>query len=132
MLVDETGSTIPLGLGFLAMVSVFSLVFLELVGIQLQTLRDKQLADLAALTAANQLRVTAVSPVANHNYFSIIKPEILAAERELKLNPTLVSVTSSDGKTIEATVCTQWESITNVRIANGGQVCATSKARALN
>lgn len=128
---DESGSILPIGIAALSITVVVSLVFLELVGVQLQTLRNKQLADVIALRTASYMLLNELTPIPGRNYFSVARRLSSEASMELEVTPTETTVFSNDGKTMQATVCSSWISITGLSLGNTGSVCASSKARAV-
>ena len=131
-MVSDRGSILPLGIAGISLSLVITLVLLELTGVQVQTLRNKQLADIFSLKIASDLRADEISPIEGLEYLPVLRPLLEAASKQLRISPTRVSVISNDGKTIEGVVCTQWESITGLRLGNFGEVCARSKARAVS
>ena len=129
---SEEGSILPIGIAGVALSLVVSLIFLELIGVQLQTLRNKQLADVLSLKIASDLRSDGISPVVGLEYFPVLRPLATTVARQLRIIPSRVSVISADGKTIESSVCSEWESVTGLRIGVFGQVCSRSKARSFS
>lgn len=129
---SDRGSILPLGIAGLALSVVITLLFFELTGVQLQTLRNKQLADVLSLKIASDLRGDQIAPIQGLEYLPVLRTILGTTATQLRISPTRVSVTSNDGKTIESIVCTSWESITGLRLGNFGQVCASSKARAVS
>ena len=126
----ERGSILPLGIGVIALSLAFSLVTVELIGIQDQTLQAKQLADTFALQVAEDLRKDGIEPIVNLHYNPTITETRLVATHFLQLEPTQVEVVSHDGKTISSTVCLSWKSITGFTLGSLGLLCARSNARA--
>jgi hypothetical protein len=129
---SDQGSILPIGIAGVALSLAVSLVFLELIGVQLQTLRNKQLSDVLSLKVASDLRKDQISPVIGLEYLPVLRPITAAVSTKLRIRPSKVSVISVDGKTIESTVCSEWESVTGLRLGNFGQVCSSSKARAVS
>jgi hypothetical protein len=128
---SEEGSIIPLGVAAICLSVVLTLVFVELTGVEIQTLRNKQLSDALALKVATDLKTDAISPVVGLEYAPAVQGLTQIASQHLGIDPTAVSILSRDGKTLEALVCTTWESITGLSFELFGKVCATSKARAI-
>ena len=128
----DAGSIIPLGIAAITLSLLLSLLFAELTGVEIQTLRNKQLSDLLALKAATDLRKDSIPPVVGLDYFPALKELSQEASRVLKIAPTQVSVLSKDGKTLEGKVCTRWNSITGLTFDAFGTVCSVSKARAIS
>lgn len=128
----DRGSILPIAIAGLALAVMATLIFLELTGVQVQTLRNKQLADVMVLKVSTDLKNDGIAPVAGLDYFPPVKNLAVAAAKNLRITPTRVLVRSNDGKTMEAMVCTEWQSITGLRLSNFGQVCASSKARAIS
>jgi len=127
----ERGSVMPLGIAITAFSLLASMFFVELIGIQYQTLQNKQLADVLALNVSGQLMNDKVPPVPNLNYSPMLTPLIQEASIRLAIYPSQVFVSSNDGKTIQAQVCTPWRSVTGITFGGIGSVCAESKARAI-
>lgn len=127
----ENGSILPLGLGVIAATLAFGLFFLELGGIQYQTVRNKQVSDVLALEVAGQLLGDDIPPVMGLDYAPAISSLVQQATKLLQLVPENFSVISQDGKTVEATFCTRWVSVTGFALGNFGHVCASSKSRAI-
>lgn len=123
---------LPLGIAGLALSLAISLVFLELVGVQLQTLRNKQVADVISLKVSGDLLHDGIAPIVGLEYLPVTQVVFGAAVEHLKIRPSHASVISVDAKTIEATVCSYWRSITGISLGNIGEVCAKSKARAIS
>lgn len=128
---DERGSILPLGIGVLALSLIFSLTMIELIGIQYQTMQVKQIADVAALQVGEDLYRDHIPPVKNLDYSPTVTETVRLASEHLRIMPKHLEVFSSDGKTIAATACVQWRSITGFSLGNFGNLCATSKARAI-
>jgi hypothetical protein len=129
---SERGSILPIGLAGIAVSLMVSLVFLELVGVQLQTLRNKQVADVLSLKVSADLLHDGISPIVGLEYLPATQMVFGVAIEHLKIRPSHASVVSFDGKTIEATVCSYWLSISGITLGNSGEVCAKSKARAIS
>lgn len=129
---SESGSIIPIGIGIVTLSAIFALVMVELIGVQLQTLQNKQLADVLALKVATDLQRDQIAPVQNLDYLPVVKDLVTEAALQLKINPMEISVMSADGRTISATVCTNWKSITGITLGQLGRVCAQAKARAIS
>ena len=128
---NEAGSIIPLGVGAIAATLVIGLLFLELGGIQYQTIRNKQVSDVLALDVAGQLLGDGIPPVQGLDYAPTVTSLSAQAAASIKITPESFSVVSHDGKTVEANFCTRWISITGFSLGNFGSVCASSKARAI-
>jgi hypothetical protein len=128
---SEGGSIIPLGVAAMCLSLALTLVFVELTGAEIQTLRNKQLSDALALEVATDLKTDGIPPVVGLEYAPAVQALTKTASQHLEIEPTAVSVLSRDGKTLEALVCTTWESITGFSFELFGNVCATSKARAI-
>lgn len=128
----DSGSIIPLGIGAIALSLLVSLLFAELTGVEIQKLRNKQLSDVLVLKIATDLRKDSISPVVGLEYLPVLQELSAKTSRVLKFEPTLVSVLSRDGKTMEGRVCSRWKSITGVTFDAFGFVCSTSKARAIS
>lgn len=129
---EETGSIIPLGLGIISLTAVIALVLVELIGVQYQTLQNKQLADVLVLKVAKDLKVDGIAPVKNLDYRPVVSDLVDASTSHMRVMVADISVSSRDGKTIEALVCSEWVSITGLSLGAFGQVCASSKARAIS
>jgi hypothetical protein len=129
---SERGSILPIGIAGVALSLAISLIFLELIGIQIQTLRNKQVSDVLSLKIASDLRKDQIAPITGLDYSPVARPLLEVAARQLRIRPSTVSVKSVDSKTIECIVCSTWESVTGLRLNNVGQVCASSKARAVS
>jgi hypothetical protein len=127
----DNGSIAPIGLGLITLTAAISLVFLELIGVQYQTLRDKQLSDVVAVKIATDLKNDGIAPVMNLDYRPVAQEVLKEGSTFLKVSPTQFSVTSPDGKTIESVVCSRWKSILGFTFGNFGEICARSKARAV-
>lgn len=128
---SDSGSILPLAIAVIVFTLVIGLVFLELGGIQLQTVRNKQISDSLALELAGQLKADAVAPVIGLDYAPALEPELNGLVKLLRLEPKSLSVISQDGKTVEAIFCTPWESVTGLTLGMFGDVCVQSKARAI-
>lgn len=129
---QDSGSIIPIGIGVITLSAIFALVLAELIGVQFQTLQNKQIADVLVLKVANDLRRDQIPPVKNLDYTPSVSALLAEAASELRIQPVEVRVSTSDGKTMAATVCTEWNSITGIRFGLLGRVCAQSKARAIS
>jgi hypothetical protein len=129
---QDTGSIIPIGIGVITLSAIFALVLAELIGVQFQTLQNKQIADVLVLKVANDLRRDQIPPVMNLDYTPAVSALLAEAASQLRIEPVEVRVSTSDGKTMAATVCTEWKSITGIRFGLLGRVCAQSKARAIS
>lgn len=128
---NESGSILPLGIAVIAGSLVLGLVFLELGGVQYQTVRNKQVSDVLALEVARQLVTDGVPPVIGLDYSPTVTDVMATTTHVIGIVAKSASVVSRDGKTMEAVFCTQWASITGVTLGNFGDVCATSRARAI-
>lgn len=128
----DSGSIIPLGIGAIALSLLVSMLFAELTGVEIQKLRNKQLSDVLVLKIATDLRKDSIPPVVGLEYSPVLQELSAKTSRVLKFEPTLVSVLSRDGKTMEGRVCSRWKSITGVTFDAFGFVCSTSKARAIS
>jgi hypothetical protein len=131
-MLSERGSILPLGIGVIAVTVVITFVFAELTGVAIQTLRNKQLADVSSLKVARDLLKDGIPPLIGLDYSPVIQDLLSAASNHLQVAPTKVSVFSLDGQTMETEICTQWKSITGLNFGNVGVVCAKSKARAVS
>lgn len=131
MMKSESGSVLPLGIGVIAASVVFVLVMLEVIGCQFQTLQLKQVADVLALQVAEDLHQDKIAPVVNLEYNPVVGDTLKQVNNQMGLKVDEVSVASHDGKTIDATVCAPWRSITGFTLGNAGKLCANSKARAI-
>ena len=132
MISEESGSIIPLGLGIIALTAAIALVLVELIGVQYQTLQNKQLADVLVLKVAHDLQADGIAPVMNLEYRPVVSELIAEASSYMRVKISEVSVLSRDGKTFEALVCSEWVSITGLGLGSSGKVCANSKARAIS
>lgn len=128
----ESGSILPIGIGIITLSALFALVMVELIGLQFQTLQNKQLADVLALKVATDLNQDQIPPVQNLDYRPVIQEISAEAAGQLNIEPVEISVISADGRTISATVCTNWKSITGITFGQLGLVCAQAKARAIS
>jgi hypothetical protein len=128
---NESGSILPLGIAVVAGTLVLGLLLLELGGVQYQTVRNKQVSDLIALEVAGQLVTDGIPPVIGLDYLPTVKDLLSASSRAIGITAKSMSVLSHDGKTLEAIFCTQWTSITGLTLGNIGEVCASSRARAI-
>lgn len=131
MIRNEAGSIIPIGIGVIALSAIFALVMVELIGVQYQTLQNKQLSDLLVLKVATDLNQDQIPPVKNLDYRPVVTALLDEASKALDVEPIEFSVLSTDGKTMNAIVCTNWKSITGLTFGALGKVCAQSKARAI-
>jgi len=131
MIREDKGSIIPLGIGVMGLSLVFSLVMVELISSQYQTMQAKQVADVLTLQVAGDLKKDEIPPVIGLDYFPVTSESLNISSRQLGIEPINVKVTSPDGKTIAATVCVKWKSVTGFSLGNAGTLCATSKARAI-
>ena len=129
---QDSGSIIPIGIGVITLSAIFALVLAELIGVQFQTLQNKQIADVLVLKVATDLRRDQIPPVMNLDYTPAVSALLAEAASVLRIEPVEVRVASSDGKTMAATVCTEWKSITGIRFGLLGWVSAQSKARAIS
>lgn len=111
--------------------AVIALIFLELVGVQYQTLQLKQVSDVLALKVASDLRRDGIEPLRNLEYLPVVSELLGVTSAVLGVTPSQVSVLSKDGKTITASVCADWRSITGFKLGVFGEVCSSSKARAI-
>ncbi|MEO0313403.1 MAG: hypothetical protein RL140_633 [Actinomycetota bacterium] len=127
----EAGSVLPLGIAAIVGTLVIGMVFLEMAGVQYQTIRNKQVSDVLSLEVAGQLLADGVAPVVGLDYAPTVKKLIFSSAETLSITPSAVSVISQDGKTLETVVCTKWASVTGLTLGNFGDVCARSKARAV-
>lgn len=128
----DKGSILPLAVGLLALSLVVSMFFAEQLGVQFQTLQVKQLADVIALQVASDLERDQIEPIRNLDYRPAVKANLEQGAQFLNIHPSQYSVTSFDGKTIEARVCEKWRSITGLKLDVFGEVCASSRARAVS
>jgi len=128
---SEEGSIVPLGIGVLVLTSVFVLVCVEIVGVQMQSMRVKQLGDTLALEVASQLESDRVPPVIGLNYLPSVSAKFQKLSQFLNLSITDARIQSNDGKTIESMFCVEWRSVTGISFGNFGKVCESSKARAI-
>lgn len=128
---NDSGSIIPIGIGVITLSAIFALVMVELIGVQYQTLQNKQLSDLLVLKVATDLNHDQIPPVINLDYRPVVADLLKEASKTLGVEPTEFSVSSPDGKTMTSTVCTNWKSITGLTFGALGKVCAQSKARAI-
>lgn len=129
---EDSGSIIPIGIALMAITTVLVFVFIELIGVQYQTLQNKQLADVLALKVARDLQSDGIAPVKHLDYRPAVSEILAAASSHMSVDVSEVSVSSRDGKTIEALVCSGWTSVTGLSLGSYGQVCANSKARAIS
>jgi hypothetical protein len=127
---SESGSIIPIGIGVIALSLAISLVVVELIGVQYQTLQTKQLADVIALQVASDLNRDGIAPISGLDYSPVVRATLAKAAYQLGIVPVEVSVNSPDQKTILGVVCTRWISITGFQSDLFGNVCSSSKARA--
>ena len=129
---QDEGSIIPLGIGVIALTAFVAFVFAELIGVQYQTIQNKQLADVLVLKVASDLRADAIAPVANLDYGPVAWELLKVASSHMQVTVSDFSLLSRDGKTVEATVCSEWNSLTGLSFGSYGKVCASSKARAIS
>lgn len=120
-----------MGIGVITLSAICALVMAELIGVQFQTLQNKQIADILVLKVANDLKRDQIPPLENLDYTPAVRGILAEASSQLGIEPIEVRVATSDGKTIGATVCTEWKSITGLTFGVLGRVCAESKARAI-
>lgn len=128
---NDSGSIIPIGIGVITLTAIFALVMTELIGVQYQTLQNKQLSDLLVLKVANDLSRDQIPPVRNLDYRPVVHGLLIQAAKLMDIEPIEYSVTSSDGYTISSVVCTHWRSVTGLTFGSIGSVCSNSKARAV-
>lgn len=128
---NESGSILPLGIAVIAVTLVLGLVFLELGGVQYQTVRNKQVSDVLALEVSEQLISDGIPPVIGLDYSPTVVQVLRESSLVIGVSGKSISVLSLDGKTLEAVFCTQWTSITGLTLGNFGDVCARSRARAI-
>lgn len=128
---NESGSILPLGIAVIAVTLVLGLVFLELGGVQYQTVRNKQVSDALALEVSEQLISDGIPPVIGLDYSPTVVQVLRESSLVIGVSGKSISVLSLDGKTLEAVFCTQWTSITGLTLGNFGDVCARSRARAI-
>ena len=129
---QDSGSIIPIGIGLITLSAIFAFVMAELIGVQFQTLQNKEIADVLVLKVANDLRRDQIPPVTNLDYSPAVRDILAEASSQLGVEPIEVRVATSDGKTMTATVCTQWKSITGINFGLVGRVCSQAKARAIS
>lgn len=132
MIKGESGSIIPLGVSVISLSAIFALVIVELIGVQFQTLQNKQVCDVLVLKVALDLKQDSIAPIKGLEYRPVVTEVLESSSSHLGIQPSEVSVISPDGKTMTATVCTQWRSITGITFGSFGNVCASSKARAIS
>lgn len=132
MIKGEAGSIIPLGVTVISLSAIFAFVMVELIGVQFQTLQNKQVADVLVLKVALDLNQDSIAPIKGLEYRPVVTEVLASSVSHLGIKPAEVSVISPDGKTMTATVCTQWKSITGLTFGSLGKVCANSKARAIS
>lgn len=132
MIRRETGSIIPLGLTVISLSAIFALVMVEFIGVQFQTLQNKQVADVLVLKVALDLNQDSIAPIRGLEYRPVVNEVLGSSSAHLGVQPVEVSVNSPDGKTMTATVCTQWKSFTGLTLGAFGKVCANSKARTIS
>ena len=128
---NDRGSILPLGIAVIAVTLVLGMVFLELGGVQYQTVRNKQVSDVLALEVSEQLISDGIPPVIGLDYSPTVVLLMKESSRAIGVSGKSISVRSLDGKTLEAVFCTQWTSITGLTLGNFGDVCARSRARAI-
>lgn len=131
MIRGESGSVIPLGVTVIALSAIFALVMVELIGVQFQTLQNKQVADVLVLKVALDLNQDSIAPLKGLDYRPVVSAVLESSSAHLGIQPLEVSVISPDGITTMATVCTAWKSITGFTLGVLGEVCASSKARSI-
>jgi hypothetical protein len=129
---SESGSILPLGIGLIALTALVAFLFMELTGVSLQTLRNKQLADIASLKVSGDLLADGIPPLVGLDYSPAVRDLLAAASNHMGVSPTRVIVLSLDGQTLETEICSQWKSVTGLTFGNLGDVCAKSKARAIS
>lgn len=129
---SESGSILPLGIGLIALTALVAFLFMELTGVSLQTLRNKQLADIASLKVSGDLLADGIPPLAGLDYSPAVRDVLASASNHMGVSPTRVIVLSLDGQTLETEICSQWKSVTGLTFGNLGDVCAKSKARAIS
>lgn len=132
MMCEDKGSIIPLGLGVIATTAAIALLFTELIGVQYQTLQNKQLADVIVLKVANDLQGDGITPVTNLEYRPVVNELLSVASAHMRVRVSDVSVISRDGKTLEALVCSEWVSFTGLNLGLFGKICASTKARSIS
>lgn len=128
----DSGSIIPLGIAVITLSAIFSLVTVELIGIQFQTLQNKQVADVLVLKVSSDLHRDAIPPVTGLDYSPTVSEELKQSSSHLGIEPVGIAISTVDGKTLSATVCTTWKSITGFKFGAWGNVCAQSNARAIS
>jgi len=129
---SESGSILPIGIASIAISCILTLLLVELIGVQSQTLQNKQIADVLVLKVTNDLSRDQIPPLKNLDYTPAVSSLLAEVASQLKVEPLEVRVFTSDGKTMAATVCTEWKSITGLTLGALGKVCAQSKARAIS
>lgn len=112
--------------------TIFALVLVELIGIQFQALQNKQVSDVLVLKVAHDLNRDSIAPIKGLDYRPAVNEVLMSSAAQMGIQPLEVSVISSDGKTMTGTVCTRWKSFTGLDLGAFGNVCATSKARAIS
>ena len=128
---NDSGSILPLGIGVVCLTAVFVFIMVELIGVQFQTLENKQLADVAALAVATDLNHDQIAPIVNLDYLPPVLSRLTAAAEFLGVAVSGAKVSTTDGRTIVATICSNWKSITGFSVGEFGEICATSKARSM-
>jgi hypothetical protein len=128
----DEGSIIPLGIGLISISICLSLFFAELIGVQFQTVQAKQLSDVLAIEVSSSLARDSVPPVIGLHYEQTVQELVSKVALLLRITPSSIAVFSSDGKTIEAMVCTQWKSVTGFTFNGFGSVCSSSKSRPIS
>jgi hypothetical protein len=129
---SERGSALPLGIGLISLTLLAVFLFVELTGVSLQALRNKQLADVSSLKVAGDLLADGIPPLVGLDYSPAVRDVLASAANHMGVAPTKVIVLSLDGQTLETEICTQWKSITGLTFGNFGHVCSKSKARAVS
>lgn len=114
------------------MSAIFAFVMVELIGIQYQTLQNKQVADVLVLKVTGDLHRDAIPPVVGLDYSPTVAQELKQSSTQLGIEPVETALSTVDGKTLSATVCTAWKSITGLKFGALGKVCAQAKARAIS
>lgn len=132
MIKSEAGSIIPLGVTVISLSVIFTFVMVELIGIQFQTIQNKQVSDVLVLKVAFDLSQDSIAPIKGLDYRPVVTEVLESSAAHIGIHPSEVSISSPDGKTMAATVCTQWKSITGFTLGAMGNVCANSKARAIS
>jgi hypothetical protein len=128
---SETGSTFPLAIGITALSIALTMFWLESIGIQIQRLQLKNLGDTLVLEVARELKTDGVQPVVGLDYAPVTSRQLADGSRFLKLEITHSSIISYDAKTIEGLLCSRWKSISGFTFGTVGEVCVSTKARAI-